>query len=126
MPPARRGFFGSAAAALAVVALVGACGSSDEAVTAGSPGGGRNEQPPSLTIENFRFQPDPLVVPAGTRVTVTNRDDAAHTVTAEDKSFDTGDVAPGAQAEIVLSKPGEVAYMCSIHNYMRGVIRVRD
>ena len=122
MPPARNGFLG---AALAVAALLGGCGSSDETATSGGGGGAASEEPPSLTIENFRFQPDPLVVPVGTRVTVTNRDDAAHTVTAEDRSFDTGNVAANAGAEITVSEPGEVAYLCSIHDYMCGVIRVR-
>ncbi len=107
-------------AALATTAALGACGSSNEPAVSS----GRSEDEPSLAIKNFRFQPDPLVVPVGARVKVANNDDAAHTVTAKDQSFDTGNVAPMAKGEITVSQPGEVAYFCSIHDYMRGVIRV--
>ncbi|MDP9071240.1 MAG: cupredoxin domain-containing protein [Actinomycetota bacterium] len=103
-----------------VAAALGACGSSDE--DAG--GSGAGQQRPTLTIENFRYSPNPLLVPVGARVLVANKDEAAHTATAEDKSFDTGNLAPGAEEEITLSQAGELAYICSIHNYMRGVIRV--
>ena len=121
MPPGR-GRTGRAAlaAALVTTAALGACGSSDE--PASNSGGSEDET--SLAITDFRFQPNPLVVPVGARVKVTNNDDAAHTATAEDKSFDTGNLAAGAEKEITLSNPGEISYICSIHNYMRGVIRV--
>lgn len=78
----------------------------------------------SITIRDFAFQPESLVVPVGTVVMVTNEDGAAHTATADDKSFDTGSLDKGASKEITLSKKGEMAYFCSIHDYMRGVIRV--
>lgn len=118
----RRTVVGAALAALSL--LAGACGSDSDADDEGA-------QPPSkaaatLTIQDFTFSPDPLVVAKGTRVTVTNEDEAAHTATADDKSFDTGNLAKGQTAEITLSEPGEVPYFCSIHDYMRGVIRVRE
>jgi plastocyanin len=111
-------------AAVVAAAALAACGSSDEGVATGSSGGGSAQKSSTLTIENFRFRPNPLVVSTGARVKVTNSDDAAHTVTAEDKSFDTGNVAALGEAEITPSKAGELAYFCSIHDYMRGVIRV--
>ncbi len=114
--PVRAGFAG----ALVATAVLGACGPSDE--TAGGAGG--RAETPVLTIENFRYSPNPLVVPSGARVVVANNDDAAHTVTGEGNSFDTGNVAAMAKGEITVSQPGEVAYFCSIHDYMRGVIRV--
>lgn len=78
-----------------------------------------------LTIKDFAFTPEPLVVTEeGTVVKVTNRDDAAHTATADDESFDTGTLDKGASTEITLSEAGEIAYHCTIHDYMRGVIRV--
>ena len=127
MPPGRNGRARRAAiaglTAVAATAALASCGSSDERAAEGG-GGGSSQRPATLTIENFRFQPNPLVVPAGARVKVANTDDAAHTVTAEDKSFDTGNVPAGGEAEIALSQAGELAYICSIHDYMRGVIRV--
>ena len=112
------------ASAVGVSALVGACGgdSDPEATTAATDaaqGGGM-----VLTIKDFAFKPEPLVVPKGTKVKVVNEDDAAHTATADDKSFDTGTLGKGASKEITVSEAGELAYHCAIHDYMRGVIRV--
>ena len=110
----------AAAVTLAALALA-SCGS-DERDDAGGGAGQRA----SLTIKDFTFAPDPLAVPAGARLTVTNEDDAAHTVTADDGAFDSGNIAGRASTAVTVpsSGAGEVAYKCSIHDYMRGVIRV--
>ncbi len=81
--------------------------------------------PNSITIANFQFSPAPLVVMAGTTVKVTNTDGTAHTVTAADKSFDTGDVDGGGTSTITLAKAGTYKYFCNIHNYMTGTIEVQ-
>lgn len=78
----------------------------------------------SLTIKDFAFAPQPLEVPKGTVVKVTNSDDAAHTATADKGTFDTGSLDKGQSKEITLSETGEIAFHCNIHDYMRGVIRV--
>jgi len=80
--------------------------------------------PNTIVIKNFLFSPAPLQAKAGVAVTVTNADDTAHTVTADDKSFDTGDIDGGAKGTITIAKPGKYAYHCDIHNYMTGVIEV--
>lgn len=105
---------------LPTLALGSCAGASDEGATGGEAG-----KRAALAIENFVFQPETLEVASGTRVKVSNKDDTAHTVTAVDKSFDTGNIAGGGEAEFALTRVGEVAYSCSIHPYMRGVIRVR-
>lgn len=110
-------------AAVGLSLVAGACGgNSDSSTKTAAPagaGGGR-----SLTIKDFAFSPDPLEVPKGTVVKVTNNDDAAHTATADDGAFDTGTLAQGESKEITLSKAGDFAFHCSIHDYMKGVIRV--
>lgn len=108
----------AALAALALTVLAGACGSDSD----GDPGAAAGGD--VLTIENFAFSPEPLAVPVGTVVRVVNEDDAPHTATADDMSFDTGELARGESAEITLSAAGELSYQCDIHDYMRGVIRV--
>lgn len=105
-----------------MAALAGACGGDSD----GPAGAPASEDGAVLTIEDFAFSPDPLVVPVGTVVRVVNEDDAAHTATADDGSFDTGELAGGESGEITLSSPGETPYFCAIHDYMRGVIRVGD
>jgi plastocyanin len=78
----------------------------------------------AVTIADFAFDPDGLTVAAGTTVTFTNEDSAAHTATAEDDSFDTGELEGGDSAEVTFDEPGEVSYFCNIHNYMQGTVTV--
>jgi plastocyanin len=92
----------------------------------GTPAGaGTSGRPDAITIANFRFSPDPLVVKAGTPIAVTNADGTVHTVTAKDGSFDTGDLAAGAHGTITIGRAGTYDYFCNIHNYMTGRIEVR-
>jgi plastocyanin len=79
-----------------------------------------------VTISNFKFTPNPLTVKAGARVTVTNDDSAAHTVTADDgQSFDTGTLDQGSSKTISVTKPGTYPYHCSIHAFMHGKLIVK-
>jgi plastocyanin len=75
-----------------------------------------------LSIKNFAFTPNPLAAKVGDVVTVTNGDATDHTVTADDKSFDTGPFQ--GTKTITLAKAGTVAFHCAIHDYMKGVIQV--
>jgi len=76
----------------------------------------------AIAIKNFTFAPETVQAKVGVPVTVSNADNTAHTVTADDKSFDTGDLGGGAKATITIDTPGKYAYHCDIHNYMTGVI----
>jgi plastocyanin len=62
-------------------------------------------------------------VAAGTEVTWTNNDPEAHTVTADDDTFDSGPIDPGKTFSVTL-EDGSVAYFCAIHPTMKGAIRV--
>jgi len=111
---------GLAFAALALAALVGACGSSSKPTTTATSG----TSSATITIHSFTFGPAVLKVKAGTVVTVKNTDDTDHTVTAIDGSFDTGPIHGGKSATFTVSKAGTVKYHCNIHNYMNGSIQV--
>lgn len=65
------------------------------------------------------------MVKAGSTLTVTNDDETVHTLTADDKSFDTGDLDGGAKATVKIGAPGKYAYHCDIHNYMTGTIEAK-
>jgi plastocyanin len=67
-----------------------------------------------IQIQNFAFG-DPVTVKVGTRVTWTNLDNAQHTVTADDKSFDSGVLAKGQSFSFTFTKAGSVSYYCAIH-----------
>ncbi len=110
----------AALTALATAGLVACSGDGDSGGGAsGEAGGG-----PTVVIKNFKFEPANLRVAPGAKVTVKNEDGAAHTLTADDRSFDTGNIEGKAQKEITASKAGQVAYKCDIHQYMTGVIQV--
>ncbi|WP_406103475.1 cupredoxin family copper-binding protein [Streptomyces sp. NBC_01003] len=79
-----------------------------------------------VTIKDFAFHPATFEVSPGTKITVTNEDSATHTLTADDKSFDTGDLAQGKSATITApSEPGSYSYTCTIHPNMKGTLTVR-
>jgi plastocyanin len=80
----------------------------------------------SARVEDFSFQPARLEVKAGTTVTWTNQGQVIHTVTAEDGSFDSGEIDAGAKGSITFSRPGTYAYHCTPHPFMKGVIVVSE
>ena len=74
----------------------------------------------SVSISGFAFEPAELQVAAGTEVTWTNDDPEAHTVTADDGSFDSGTLDPGATFSTIVDASGRVTYICQIHPVMTG------
>jgi len=81
--------------------------------------------PNTVSIKNFAFSNTSLSVTAGTTVTWTNNDATAHTVTADDESFDSGDIAPGNSFTHTFSSMGTVNYHCTIHPMMRAAVIVK-
>ncbi len=78
----------------------------------------------SVTIQNFAFSPTPITVTAGSTVTWVNRDGVAHTVSADDGSWGSGNLAQGATYSHTFDKPGTYTYHCAIHPYMHGTVVV--
>jgi plastocyanin len=93
---------------------------------------GANELAPSgdavraakVEIADFAYEPDPVTIEEGGKVTWINRDAEAHTATADDDSFDTGNLDEGKLKSETFKKPGEYAYFCELHPSMRGTIEV--
>lgn len=77
-----------------------------------------------VTITNFSFQPASIAIKAGTTVMWTNSDPMAHTITADDGSFDSGPIAAGATFSHTFTEAGSVAYHCAIHTSMHGSISI--
>ncbi len=78
----------------------------------------------SVTIQDFAFGPASISVAVGSTVTWTNQDGTAHTVTADDGSFDSGNLAQGATFSQTFDTPGTYTYHCAIHSSMIGTITV--
>jgi plastocyanin len=82
--------------------------------------------PNTVVIKNFAFGPATMVVAPGTKITVVNQDKAPHTVTAVNKSFDTGTIAGGQRGVLTApSTPGTYPYVCTIHPSMTGTLIVK-
>jgi plastocyanin len=78
----------------------------------------------AATIKGFSFQPEVLKVKVGAKVTWTNDDTVAHTVTADTTSFASGNLQPGGSFSFTFTRPGTYAYHCSIHPSMHGSVVV--
>ena len=113
------------ALALAGAFTLAACGGDSDEPAAPGGGGEPAAGGSEVVIEGFAFSPTPLEVAPGTTITVTNRDSATHTLTADDGSLDTGNLGQGESATVTVGQAGEIPYFCKIHDYMKGVIRVQ-
>ncbi len=72
----------------------------------------------TVIIRQMRFEPAQLTVNAGDSVQWKNEDIFSHTVTANDRSFDSGLLSPGQSWSTTLSHAGTVAYHCTPHPNM--------
>jgi plastocyanin len=72
----------------------------------------------------WRFEPADLTVKAGAAVTWHNGGGQVHSVSADDKSFESGGRAPGSDWQFTFKTPGQYAYHCTPHPWMKAMIRV--
>ena len=78
----------------------------------------------AVAIKDFAFNPQTTQAKVGETITWTNQDSTAHTVTLDDKSVDSGNVAPSATYSHAFTQAGTFTYHCSIHTQMTGTITV--
>jgi plastocyanin len=114
---------------LLLPALAVACGSDDSPSIAAPPTSTTTQAPTGsegskIVIKNFTFNPQSLQAKVGDTVTISNDDTTTHTWTADDGSFDAGELAPGATKTQVFAKAGTVKYHCKIHTSMQGEVVV--
>ncbi len=121
------------AIACASLATITACGSSSSTKASAPAASGAATSAPAaaagassdmVTIKNFMFSPMSLDVKVGTTVTWMNTDSVDHTVTASDKSFNSGNLASGKTFSYTFTKAGTYAYICNIHQYMTATVVV--
>jgi plastocyanin len=68
------------------------------------------------------FSPNPATLPAGQMVVWHNVDNTTHRVVLNDRSVDTGDLAPGTSSRPMAIGAAGGRYHCSIHPEMIGGI----
>lgn len=136
---ARLGALACAIAALALVAV--GCGDDDDEASDGGggatvtetettdqadSGGGGTTAPRAEKVEivDFAYDPDPVTIAVGGKVTWLNQDSAPHTATADDESFDTGSLDQGKLKAETFKEAGTFSYICTIHPTMKGTVEV--
>jgi len=74
------------------------------------------------------YSPSTITVVLGHNNTIswTNDDASIHTVTANDGSFDSGSLVPGATFTHTFTTPGTYEYHCTYHPWMTGVVIVKS
>ncbi len=87
---------------------------------AGKPG--NNE----IFIDNFSFSPSSLTIPAGTKLTWTNKDDVPHNVINTDNKFASPVLDTDQKFSFTFEKAGDYGYYCSIHPRMTGKVIVQQ
>jgi plastocyanin len=121
--------------AVAAALVVAGCGSSSSttggqsspaaaAAPAAAPAGApvRNA---TVDIKSFKYKPVTIAVKKGGRVRWTNSDAAAHTATADDRSFDTQTIDKGKAKTVAMTTAGTFAYHCDFHPFMKATVVVR-
>jgi plastocyanin len=83
----------------------------------------------TVSIHGRAYHPSSLDIRAGDTVVWSNDEHGLlsapiHTVTADDGSFDSGDIPPGSDYRFRFTSPGVFAYHCNIHSNMHGTIVV--
>lgn len=80
-----------------------------------------------VAIYNYKFSPEVLTVPAGTKVTWTNKDEVPHTVVSSDKRFpQSGGLDTGDHYSYTFTTPGSYEYFCTLHPFMKGKVVVTE
>lgn len=80
----------------------------------------------AVEMKGVAFVPSRIEIAAGTTVTWTNNDPLVHTVSADDGSFDSGQIEPTKTFSRTFTQPGEYAIHCTPHPFMKAVIVVRQ
>lgn len=82
-------------------------------------------------MRRIAFIPEVIHIRRGDAVRFTNRDDVAHTVTADENlsssqaiPFASGRLQPGSGLIARFSRPGTYPYVCTIHPTMTGRVVV--
>jgi len=115
----RRALLAAAAAAAAALALAPAASAQEHH-------GGAEPQAGAISIGYAAFDPAFVDVLAGDAIRWTNDSARRHDVAATDLTFNSGVLGAGAAFSRTFATAGDVAYYCTIHPFMRGVVGVHE
>lgn len=91
----------------------------------GGGGSGTSAPPGTVVIRDRAFNPNNVDVRVGEAVVWKWEDgDVVHTVTADDRSFDSGEKKMGSEFRHTFDRPGTYSYHCENHSEMKGTVTV--
>jgi plastocyanin len=73
----------------------------------------------TVSISNYQFEPKELTIEPGT-VVVWKNNAGRHTVTADDKGFESPTLAAGEEFRRTFEREGRFRYYCSLHGATGG------
>lgn len=119
--------YGMEALALALaIGAIGCGGGGGSTPTSPTPSGGGGSAAVTINIVATTgaqsFTPNPAAMTQAASVAWQNSDGLVHRIVANDGSFDTGDIAPGARSRTVQPSAAGANYHCTIHPAMIGAI----
>jgi len=107
------------------LSLAACGGGDDEGSAAGTGSDSGSATSGDVKIEAFAFKPGTVTVPAGTTVTWSNADSAAHTVKPNGNLFpESPNILGETTFDHTYDAAGSFPYVCGIHNYMTGTVVV--
>jgi plastocyanin len=104
--------------------VVGLAAAAGPAASQHSPEAGARAGSPAVSIGFAAVSPARIDVVMGDTVTWTNDSVRTHTVTADDRRFDSGRLPQAARCAHTFGELGDIAYHCTLHPFIRGVVGV--
>jgi uncharacterized repeat protein (TIGR01451 family) len=81
---------------------------------------------PGTSATTWGYSPSTITIHVGDTVTWTNVGAMAHTVTADDGSFDSGSLNTGDTWSMTFQTAGTFTYYCTPHPWMKGTVIVKS
>ncbi len=86
----------------------------------------QSNQPVTIEIKDFKFGPDTVTVPVGSKVIWTNKDSVSHTVTSDTAGmFGSELLKQNSTFEFTFTKAGTFEFHCEPHPFMKGKVVVQ-
>ena len=77
-----------------------------------------------IDVQNFQYNPAQAELVVGDTILFANHDVVPHTATARDRSWDTGEIAPGDTVRVTIRSGGE--YFCLYHPNMTASVSLTE
>jgi plastocyanin len=79
----------------------------------------------TVVITDMKFSPETLTVKRGDTVVWVNKDFFPHNARAQDRTFESTDIATNQSWRYVATKAGTFPYICTLHPTMKGTLVVK-